>query len=65
MRVLELRQKAFLSQAELAERSGLSVAAIQKIEYGKVAQPYGSTIRKLATALGVEPDALIVKDTPD
>lgn len=47
---------AYLSQAELAEKSGVSAMTIKRIEAGNPAR-YG-TIRKLATALGVPPDDL-------
>lgn len=52
-RLLEHRRRAGLSQAELAERSGVQRAAISKFETMKrEAQP--STARALAEALGVE-----------
>jgi len=41
-----------LSQLELAERTGLSVQSIHRIEQGDVT-PRASNLRKLATALGV------------
>ncbi len=50
----EVRRKKLLSQAELAERAGVSKNTIHRIETGaSLAQ--GRTVRKLAEALGVEP----------
>lgn len=50
----ELRDRASLSQMDLAEASGISRATIADLERGKrPARP--STRRKLAKALGVEP----------
>ena len=53
-----LRQRRALSQAELAERSGLSRHTIVAIETGRTGAQY-STIRKLAEALDVEPADLM------
>lgn len=62
MRVKELREKAFLSQSELAERAGLTVWAIKKLESPRSVRPYPSTIRAIAAALDVEPAALVVEE---
>jgi len=50
----ELREKLFLTQAELGEKAGISLDSINRIETGKQ-KPRFMTIRKLAEALGVEP----------
>jgi serine-type D-Ala-D-Ala carboxypeptidase/endopeptidase len=52
------RIEKFMSQAELAETSGLSEAHVGRIERDEV-EPHLSTIRKLAGALGVEPQELV------
>ncbi len=52
MRVRELRLARGWSQAELAERSGLSIRTIQRIETG--ASPGLESLRNLAAVLGVE-----------
>lgn len=53
----ELRDRASLSQMDLAEASGVSRATIADLERGKrPARP--STRRKLAKALGVTPQEL-------
>ncbi len=54
----ELRQRRVLTLHELEKRSGVSYNTIWRLENGKTgAQP--RTIRKLAAALGVEPEELI------
>lgn len=61
-RLRELRQKAFMSQATLAERSGVSEATINRLERGLQLARYVTT-RKLAEALGVKPEELTVETT--
>ncbi len=54
----ELRQRRVLTLHELEERSGVSYNTIWRLENGKTgAQP--RTIRKLAAALGIDPEELI------
>jgi len=55
-RLREWREKRFLSQRELAERSGLSTTTVLKIEAGRAALP--KTARKLAKALSVKNEDL-------
>jgi transcriptional regulator with XRE-family HTH domain len=52
MKLRDLRLDAGYSQAELAERAGLTREAISMMETGK-RSPYPRTMRKLADALGV------------
>jgi transcriptional regulator with XRE-family HTH domain len=62
IRLRELRNLAFLTQRELAERAGLTQASVARLETGKHrARP--STARRLAAALGVEPKDLVVERT--
>jgi transcriptional regulator with XRE-family HTH domain len=42
-----------LSQQELAERSGLSIRAISKLECGRTRWPYPDSVDRLADALGL------------
>ena len=59
MRLRELRQRRVLTLHELEERSGVAYNTIWRLENGRTgAQP--RTIRKLAAALGVEPEELVV-----
>jgi transcriptional regulator with XRE-family HTH domain len=57
-KVKRLRDKRALTQEELAEKAGLTVAALSRIERNN-AEPRPTTRRKLAEALGVDPSELI------
>jgi transcriptional regulator with XRE-family HTH domain len=52
------RQRAIMSQEELAERSGVARDTISKLESGH-RKAYPTTIRKLAAGLDVEPQLLL------
>ena len=56
-RLKRLRNERYFSQRELAKAAVLSPATIFKLE-NDLAEPYPSTIRKLAQALEVAPSAL-------
>lgn len=47
-----LRERAGLSQSELALASGVSIETIKRIENGKIARPQAYTLRQLAAVLG-------------
>jgi transcriptional regulator with XRE-family HTH domain len=55
-RLRELREAAGLTQAALADASGLSLGAVRNYEQG-IREPYWSAIFKLADALGVSCEA--------
>ncbi len=57
-RLRQLRKQSLMTQEQLAERSGVAVSTIIRIERNQV-EPHGSTIRKLAEALEVEPEELV------
>jgi transcriptional regulator with XRE-family HTH domain len=60
----ELRQRRVLTLHELGERSGVAYNTIWRLENGRTgAQP--RTIRKLAAALGVEPEELVKVGSED
>jgi transcriptional regulator with XRE-family HTH domain len=56
-RLRSCRRSAGLSQAELAERSGLSVRAISDLERGRTRWPYRDSLHRLADALGLRDSA--------
>lgn len=57
-----IREEQNLTQEELAEKSGISVRTIQRIEAG--ANPKGYTLKTLASGLNVTEKALLTQDTP-
>ena len=57
-RLREMREARLLTQQELADKSGVGVATIIRVENGQVAPHFG-TLRKLAVALAVQPGQLI------
>ena len=57
-RLRECRERAFLTQAELAEKTGIAETTISRLESGKQAARI-STARKLAEALSVAPGDLV------
>ena len=54
----EIRKRALLTQQQLADKSGVGVTTIIRVERNQV-EPQARTIRKLAKALGVEPHELL------
>jgi transcriptional regulator with XRE-family HTH domain len=57
-RIATLREEQALTQVELAEKAKISPSTLSLIESGKVPRPHVGTIRKIARALGVEPQDL-------
>ena len=51
------RTRRALTQAELAERAGVTTATVARIERNEI-EPRMPTLRKLAQALGVDPAEL-------
>jgi transcriptional regulator with XRE-family HTH domain len=47
-----------ISQAELADRAGVTIATLSRLERGAI-KPHFTTLRKLARALKVQPQDLI------
>jgi transcriptional regulator with XRE-family HTH domain len=58
-RLKRLREAAGLSQPALASRAGLSADAVRAIEQGRRADPKGSTLLRLAEALGTGVEDLL------
>ena len=56
--VKKARERALLTQEELAARAGIGAATLNRIERDRV-EPHFRTIRKIAKALGVDPKVLI------
>ena len=61
-KVKELRIRKGFSQEELAEKSGLSLRTIQRIENGET-DPRGDSLQRLSAAFDVQPNDLIEWNT--
>ncbi len=57
-RVIELRERANLTQGEAAQKAGVGVTTWSNIETGTITRPHARTVIKMARALGVEPEEL-------
>jgi transcriptional regulator with XRE-family HTH domain len=55
------RERALLTQQELAERAGIGLTTLNRIENDH-AEPHFRTIRKLAKALNIDAANLIPKE---
>ena len=55
--VKTLREQQHMTQSELAEKSGLSLRTIQRIEAGNI--PKGFTLKAIAHALHTEPEKIM------
>jgi transcriptional regulator with XRE-family HTH domain len=63
-KVREARRRAMLTQGELAEKSGVGITSIVRIERDQLdTSPRVSTLRKLAAALDVDPRVLLADDS--
>jgi transcriptional regulator with XRE-family HTH domain len=59
--VKRARERALLTQEELAEAAGIGTTTLSRIENNR-AEPHFGTIRKIAKALDVDPRSLIPKE---
>ncbi len=57
-RIIQWRKRGGWSQSELARRAGMSQGNISRIEAGIGKKPYGETLAKIASALGITVDEL-------
>lgn len=57
-RVKELRKRKGLSQEELAQKSGLSLRTIQRVENGET-EPTGETLKRISNAFDLSPEELV------
>jgi transcriptional regulator with XRE-family HTH domain len=64
IRLKALRERAEMSQMDLAVKAGLSLSLIAGIEQGKKPDPLTSTLQALARALNVSCAALIEDGEP-
>ncbi len=65
-RVRDARQRRFMTQDQLAERTQIRIVTISRIENDRVeSHPRLSTIKKIADALGVSPSWLMFGESED
>jgi transcriptional regulator with XRE-family HTH domain len=57
------RARRMLTMQQLAERSGVAFTTIYRLEHG-LSEARPTTIQKLAAALGIEPEELVVREAP-
>ena len=55
-KVAIIRERRMWTQARLAEEAGVSPTTVSGTESGRISRPQFGTLRKLARALGVEPE---------
>ena len=60
VRLEEWRRRRLLTQGELAEKAGVGISSIVRIEKGQGARV--TTLRKLAAALSITPEQLVGDD---
>ncbi len=58
MKLRDYREKAGMTQEELANKSGISRVAVSMIETGSIKNPSSKTLLALANALGVTLDQI-------
>jgi transcriptional regulator with XRE-family HTH domain len=59
-----IRRRRMWTQTRLAKEAGVSPTTISGIENGRISRPHFGTLRKLAGALGVEPEELVSASEP-
>ena len=55
----EVRERRMWTQVRLAREAGVSPTTVSGFESGRISRPHFGTLRKLAGALGVEPERLL------
>jgi transcriptional regulator with XRE-family HTH domain len=58
-KLVAIRERRMWTQGRLAEEAGVSPTTVSGIESGRISRPHFGTLRKLAGALGVEPEELV------
>ena len=54
-----IRERRMWTQARLADEAGVSPTTVSGIESGRISRPHFGTLRKLAGALGVDPEEFV------
>jgi transcriptional regulator with XRE-family HTH domain len=58
-RLVAIRERRMWTQGRLAEEAGVSPTTVSGIESGRISRPHFGTLRKLAGALGVDPEEFV------
>ena len=58
-RIKHVRQRALMTQADLAQAAGVALITANRLENDAIDNPRPDTVRKLARALGVDPAWLL------
>lgn len=61
-RIRKLRYRRGLSQVQLAERAGVGQKTLKRLETGRTGTPHPDTLKAIAGALGLEPEALFAEE---
>ena len=61
LRLKELREARFMTQRELAARAGVGLVTIVRLEKDRQ-EPTFQTIKRLAAALEVDPNDLVIRE---
>lgn len=64
VRLRQVRQRALLTQEQLAQRAGVAKSTVNRLEQG-LQDARISTVRRLADALGVSATELLADDRAD
>jgi len=63
-RLAAIRERRMWTQGRLAEEARVSPTTVSGIESGRISRPHFGTLRKLASALGVDPGELVSRPDP-
>ncbi|HZB82864.1 MAG TPA: helix-turn-helix transcriptional regulator [Rubrobacteraceae bacterium] len=63
-RLVNIRRLRMWTQGRLAREAGVSPTTVSGIETGKIARPHFGTLQKLARALDVDPQLLLLSEDP-
>ena len=58
-RLRHARQRAVMTQAELAQAAGVALITVNRLENDAIEHPRPETVRRLARALGADPAWLL------
>lgn len=61
-RLAAIRERRMWTQVRLAEEARVSPTTVSGIESGRISRPHFGTLRKLAGALGVEPEEFLSRE---